>query len=233
MPVTALGKLAVVDRDQNIASLLSINLRSEGYDVLVFHDAESLKADDFTGVRLVVADGMEEGLGGLTLLKELKTNPLTRHIGYIVCSSVDSERTVIASLDAGADDYIVKPFSLRELVARVKAVIRRHARQNSSEPASVLRFRTLEVDLLTNRVSDGEQVLSLSKTEYAILELLLRNVDNYVSRAEIYRNVWKDDLTKSNERIVDTNISRLRKKLGPLGDYLINRTGLGYMMKSN
>lgn len=233
MSVTALGKIVIVDNDQSIASLLNLNLRSEGYETLVYHDARNLSAGEFAGVRLVIADGMDDELSGLLLLKALKANPLTRNIGFIVCSSVDSERTIIASLDAGADDYIVKPFSLRELVARVKAVIRRHVRQNVSEPASVLRFHSLEVDLLTCKVNDGGNVLSLTRTEYAILELLLRNVNNYVSRAEIYKNVWKDDLTKTNERIVDTNISRLRKKLGELSQFLINRTGLGYMLKSN
>ena len=84
---------------------------------------------------------------------------------------------------------------------------------------------------MTRRVTDGDKVLTLTKTEYAILELLLKQVNNYVTRAEIYKNVWKDDIEKSNDRIVDTNISRLRRKLGDLGGNLINRSGLGYMMK--
>ena len=111
--------------------------------------------------------------------------------------------------------------------------MRRHKRQNVAEQTSTLKFRTLEVDLLSGKVVNVDTVLSLTKTEFSILELLLHNVDNYVSRAVIYKSIWHDDLTKSNERIVDTNISRLRKKLGDLSECLINRTGLGYMLKSN
>lgn len=233
MPVTALGKIVIVDNDQSIAALLNVNLSSEGYETTVYNNACDLTPDNVIGARLVVADSMDNEFSGLDLLKALKAHPLTGNIGFIICSTIDSERTIINCLDAGADDYIVKPFSLRELVARVNAVIRRHKRQNIAEPTSVLRFRSLEVDLLTGRVSDGDKVLSLTNTEFSILELLLRNVNNYVSRAEIYKNIWKSDLTKSNERIVDTNISRLRKKLGELSLHLVNRTKLGYMLKSN
>ena len=231
MSVTALGKILIVDNDDNISSLLSVNLRSEGYDVVIFKSAPMVKDADLSAVRLILADMMDEEYSGISLLKDIKNNPMTSHIGYIVCSMVDSERTIIEALDAGADDYIVKPFSLRELVARSKAVLRRHARQGLPAQGTNIQFHTLNVDLLTGRVTDGDAVLTLTKTEYAILELLLKNVNNYVSRAEIYKHVWKDDIEKTNDRIVDTNISRLRKKLGGLSSHLINRSGLGYMMK--
>lgn len=231
MSVTALGKILIVDSDDNISSLLSINLRSEGYDVVVFESAPMVKDADLSAVRLILADAMDEAYSGISLLKDIKNNPMTQHIGYIVCSMLDSERIIIEALDAGADDYIVKPFSLRELVARSKAVLRRHARQGVTAQGTNIQFHTLNLDLMTHRVTDGDTVLTLTKTEYAILELLLKNVNNYVSRAEIYRHVWKDDIEKTNDRIVDTNISRLRKKLGELSGHLINRSGLGYMMK--
>ena len=231
MPATTLGKIIVVDDDENISSLLSVNLGSEGYDVAVYDNAEDVIGSDLSGVRLIVADAMDCGFTGISLLNELKSNPLTVHIGFIICSMHDSERLIIEALDAGADDYIVKPFSLRELVARAKAVIRRHARSSAATQGTTIEFHTLRLDLMTRRVIDGDNVLTLTKTEYAILEMLLKQVNNYVSRAEIYKNVWKDDLEKSNDRIVDTNISRLRKKLGDLGGHLINRSGLGYMMR--
>lgn len=233
MCASALGKIAVVDDDENISSLLSVNLGSEGYDVAVYERAEELAGSDLSDVRLVIADAMSDAYTGIKLLHEVKSNPLTSHVGFIICSLNDSERMIIEALDAGADDYIVKPFSLRELVARSKAVIRRHNRgAGAAAPqGTVIKFHTLRLDLITKRVTDGDSVLTLTKTEYAILEMLLKNVNNYVSRAEIYKNVWHDDLEKSNDRIVDTNISRLRKKLGDLGGNLINRSGLGYMMK--
>ena len=231
MLVTQLGKIIIVDDDENISSLLSINLSSEGYDIVVYPNANDAATSDFSGVRLVLADAMDKEYTGISLLKDLKSNPLTVHIGFIICSTSDSERLIIEALDAGADDYIVKPFSLRELVARSKAVIRRHARNAEPAQGTTIEFHSLKLDLMTRRVTDGDKVLTLTKTEYAILELLLKQVNNYVTRAEIYKNVWKDDIEKSNDRIVDTNISRLRRKLGDLGGNLINRSGLGYMMK--
>lgn len=231
MSVTALGKILIVDKDDNISTLLSVNLRSEGYDVAIYSDPKEALESDMSAVRLIIADVMDEEFNGLRLLGEIKNNPLTSHIGFIICSLNDSERLVIEALDGGADDYIVKPFSLRELVARAKAVTRRHARINAPAQGTTLKFHNLTLDMLTGLVTAGDTVLTLTKTEHAILELLLKNVNNYVSRAEIYKTVWKDDIEKANDRIVDTNISRLRKKLGDLAAHLINRSGLGYMMK--
>lgn len=230
--MSALGKIFIVDNDEHITSLLSVNLSSEGYEVVVFEDAVTAGSADLTGVCLIIADAMDMPDTGIDLLNTVKENPLSSHIGFIICTGLDSERLVIDALDAGADDYIVKPFSLRELVARAKAVIRRHAPAAVNSQATTLVFHSLSLDLLTKRVTDGDAVLSLTKTEYAILEVLLKNMNNYVSRYQIYKSVWKDDLEKNNDRIVDTNISRLRKKIGGLSVHLVNRTGLGYMMKS-
>lgn len=232
MSVAALDKIVIVDSDENITSLLSVNLRSEGYEVVIYDNAEAAAASDLAGVRLIMADAMDSVYSGIKLLQDIKNNPLTAHIGFIICSLHDSERLIIEALDAGADDYIIKPFSLRELVARTKAVMRRHARHvGPASQGTTLKFHTLTLDLMTKRATDGDDVLTLTKTEYSILELLLKNMNNYVTRTEIYKSVWKDALDKSNDRIVDTNISRLRKKLGDLGSHLVNRSGLGYMMK--
>ncbi|MDE6120975.1 MAG: response regulator transcription factor, partial [Muribaculaceae bacterium] len=144
-------------------------------------------------------------------------------------SSNKSERKVIDALDAGADDYLVKPFSLREMVARVKSVLRRH-KAPSTPTAQTITFENMSVDLTTQTVKIDGIPVGLSRTEYAILELLVRNIRTYVSRIEIHRSVWKDDTAGINERIVDTNISRLRKKLGALGAHIVTRSGHGYML---
>ena len=136
---------------------------------------------------------------------------------------------VIDALDAGADDYVVKPFSLRELLARIKSVLRRH-RATANSASRVLTFQNLSVNLGNQTVKIGDSPLNLSNTEYAILTLLLKNVNNLVSRTEIHKSVWNDQNPGSNERIVDTNISRLRKKLGDLGSHIVNRSGHGYML---
>ena len=123
----ALGKILIVDDDPNIADLLTINLRSEGYQVDVVSQATDVVALDLSDTNLVIADAMRQEFDGMQLLISLKDNPMTAHVGYIITTSDDSERRVIEALDNGADDYVVKPFSLRELVARIRSVLRRHS----------------------------------------------------------------------------------------------------------
>jgi DNA-binding response OmpR family regulator len=172
---------------------------------------------------------MHQPYSGMDLIFDLKDNPSTEHIGVILYSSFKSERMVIDALDAGADDYIVKPFSLRELVARVKSVMRRQ-KAPSAAPGRTINFDNMEVDLATQTVRLEGTPVSLSKTEFAILSILLKNVNSYVSRIEIHKKVWNDENAGANERIVDTNISRLRKKLGYIGERIVNRSGHGYMI---
>ena len=225
----ALGKILIVDDDPNIADLLTINLRSEGYQVDVVSQAADVVALDLSDTNLVIADAMRQEFDGMQLLISLKDNPMTAHVDYIITTSDDSERRVIEALDNGADDYVVKPFSLRELVARIRSVLRRHSVRARVAPSTKLCFQSLSVDTSTRTVSDNGMQLQLTRTEYLILVLLLKNSGVPTSRKEIFNNVWKDSPEMSNDRIVDTNISRLRKKLGDVGSYIQNRSGLGYM----
>lgn len=225
----SMGHILIVDNDVNISELLSVNLRSEGYSVEIAQHAADVDRSAQGATRLVIVDSMHEDYSGMDLIFDFKDDPQTEHIGIILCSTLRGERIVIDALDAGADDYIGKPFSLRELIARVKSVLRRHAPRTGAT-RSQLTFKGLVVDQTTQAVHLDGQPLTLSKTEYAILTLLLKNIDNYVPRVEIHRKVWADDSAGSNERIVDTNISRLRKKLGELGAHIVNRSGHGYMI---
>ena len=203
----SLGHILIVDDDTNITELLSVNLKSEGYSV----------------------DAMKQEYSGLDLVYDFRDDPRTEHIGIILYSPFKSERMVIDALDAGADDYIVKPFSLREIVARIKAVLRRHT-SSGTTGGNILSFQGLTVDQTNQSVKIDGAPITLTKTEYAILLLLLKNQDNYITRAEMRSKIWTDDKAGSNERIVDTNISRLRKKLGDLGNRIVNRSGHGYMI---
>lgn len=225
----SLGHILIVDKDPNITELLSVNLRSEGYSVDIVDIAENVHREALEQTRLVIVDSMHEEYSGLDLIYDFKDNPGTEHIGIILCTTFKSERMVIDALDAGADDYIVKPFSLRELVARVKSVMRRHAAR-PARGINILSFKGLSIDQTSQVVKLDGTPITLSKTEYAILVLLLKNVDNYIPRVEIHRTVWNDDSAGANERIVDTNISRLRKKLGEVGNHIVNRSGHGYMI---
>lgn len=222
------GHILVVDDDQNICDLLQINLRSEGYDVEIEHTADNVTPQRLEEVRLVIVDAMKQPFSGMDLVFEIKDNPRTEHIAVILYSDIKSERMTIDALDAGADDYIVKPFSLRELVARVKTVLRRHS--YVPRQGSLLTFMTMTLDPLAQTVKIDGNMIQLTKTEYSILLLLMKNIDTYVSRMDILQTVWPDESASTNERIVDTNISRLRKKLGDLSSHIISRTGHGYML---
>lgn len=225
----SLGHILIVDDDTNITELLSINLKSEGYSVAVENTATNVDRGEQGETRLVIVDAMKQEYSGLDLVYDFRDDPRTEQIGIILYSTFKSERMVIDALDAGADDYIVKPFSLREMLARIKAVLRRH-NSSGGHGGNMLTFQSLTVDQTNQSVKINGVPVTLTKTEYAILVVLLKNQDNYVTRAEMRNKIWTDDKAGSNERIVDTNISRLRKKLGDLGNRIVNRSGHGYMI---
>lgn len=227
----SLGHILLVDDDSNITSLLQVNLLSEGYSVDVVDNAESVDRTAQDSTSLVIVDAMNQPYSGMDLIYDFKDDPATEHIAIILYSPIKSERMVIDALDAGADDYIVKPFSLRELLARVKSVLRRHSR--NTRKATQLSFLNLTLEPTSQTVKIDGTPLALTRTEYAILHLLIKNIDTYVSRIELHHKVWPDTAAGANERIVDTNISRLRKKLGDLGNNLINRSGHGYMLSTS
>ena len=227
MLVTPLGKIIIVDDDENISSLLSINLSSEGYDIVVYPNANDAATSDFSGVRLVLADAMDKEYTGISLLKDLKSNPLTVHIGFIICSTSDSERLIIEALDAGADDYMSKPISSRELIARINSVLRRRRMMDSRRAANQVSFKGLVLDTSSGQASIDGNPASLSKAEFLILGMLLRNRGQFFERIEIKHEAW-DNISDVSDRAVDTTISRLRKKLGDYGRLLVNRQGFGY-----
>ena len=228
---TSLGNILIVDADEAITELLQLNLRSEGYRVTVKGNTSDVDFSNLRDIHLIIVDGASQTPDGFEFIRQLKATRAGERIGVIYYSCFDSERTLIQALDAGADDSICKPFSLREMLARIRAVMRRWSRTQSAahDDLDVVHFKQMRIDLRRKAVTIGDEFVNLSNTEYAILELLLRNANNYTSRIEIFRKIWPDG-TGANERIVDTNISRLRRKLGELGSCIANRSGLGYMI---
>ena len=230
-----LGTILLVNSDENITGLLKFNLSSEGFGLQIYTRAADVEPSSVADVRLVIADAMEQDFTGEDLCRRLKSDPATANIPIIICSERMSEDSVISAFDAGAEDFIAKPFSLRELVARIKSILRRYPRRSSmpeyiparrTETLSVEKIK-LHIDLDNQRVSADGNTIPLTKTEYAILLFLLRNQNNFFSRNEICNEIWKEE-AGVNARIVDTNISRLRKKLGDTGRHIINRYGMGY-----
>lgn len=226
---SSLGSILLVDDEDHITDLLKYNLENESYQVDVERDALAASRSDLSGYRLIIADAMSQPFNGRNLLKILKSSPYTSHIPVIVVTYSDSEDDIIAAFDAGADDYILKPFSLRELIARVKSVLRRNpmvARPDAMRP--VINVGDLEIDLQTRLVTNSGLNVALTKTEFAILALLAKNKNQYFNRRQIYDFVWTGGDFHDNDRIVDTNISRLRKKLGSAAGVITNKSGMGY-----
>ena len=225
------GNILIVDKDDRIAKLLKSNLIGEGYDVAWVESAKNVNRNELGDVCLIIADCMECEYSGMDLIVDIKNDPTTEHVGVILYSSINKERIVVDALNAGADDYIVKPFSLREIIARVKSILRRRLILKRNDLlGTMLCFEYLCIDLPSKTVEVHGKPISLTRTEYEILVLLLKNKNRYVPRTEIHRCIWPELKTGINERIVDTNISRLRKKLGNFGGEIVNRSRHGYMI---
>lgn len=228
-PTNVIGLILVVDDEKYISELLKYNLESERYSVTVSEDAHHVLDMNLAPFRLALVDAMGQTYNGMDLLHDLKDNPQTAHLPVIILSHSDSQDDIVAAFDNGADDYVLKPFSLRELMARIRSVLRRHTAPTAdSQRATRLHFGTLEVDMINRQVRDDGMLVPLTRTEYAILVLLLKNKNTFFTRARIFDEIWRDPERPANDRIVDTNISRLRKKLGASGAGLVNRTGQGY-----
>ena len=157
----SLGHILIVDDDSNIIDLLQVNLRSEGYAVDIVDEAEKVDLSLLGQTRLVIVDSMNKDFSGMDLIYDLKDDHRTEHIGIILYSNIKSERMVIDALDAGADDYIVKPFSLREMLARIKSILRRQTPKATT--GNILTFMELSVDQLTQTVKLDGQPLQLTK----------------------------------------------------------------------
>ena len=168
-------------------------------------------------------------LSGFGLARILKKRPDTSEIPIIFCSALDGEDDKIKGLDMGVDDYIAKPYSIAEVLARVRSVLRRTKRSVTPEQQSdnVIRYEGLEVNTLNKRCFvDGEEV-QLTRKEFDILSLLLSNRGTILSREQIMRHVWSDEVVVL-DRTIDVNITRMRKKLRNYGNHIITRTGYGY-----
>ncbi|MCM1452524.1 MAG: response regulator transcription factor [Clostridium sp.] len=229
-----LGCLVVVDDDKNIADMLKFNLVEEGFSVRVHDIAAEVELESLVDACMVIVDAMKQPYTGMDFTRDIKAFRPTEALPVIICTESENEDIVLDAFDAGADDFVLKPFSLRELIARVKAVLRRRPRQgvgvhspsSARAPLSVP-SHNLQVDLSNQRVVEGGVVVPLTRTEYAILVFLIKHQNTFFTRDQICEEVWRDE-AGSNSRIVDTNISRLRKKLGESGKYLINQYGKGY-----
>lgn len=215
----------VVDDEESLCEILQFNLEVEGYEVDVAYSAEEALECDVASYDLLLLDVMMGAMSGFRMAQELKRNPATASVPIIFCTARDSEDDTVAGLNLGADDYISKPFSLREVIARVRSVLRRSTTPKSDN--DIVSYLTLSLDRRSKRCTlDGNEV-QLTKKEFEILALLLSNRGRIFSREEILERVWTDEVVVL-DRTIDVNITRLRKKIGQYGHNITTRLGYGY-----
>lgn len=218
-------KILIVDDEESLCEILQFNLEVEGYEADVAYSAEQALEMHPERYSLILLDVMMGEMSGFKMARILKSNPETARTPVIFCTARDTEDDTVAGLNLGADDYIAKPFSIREVLARVRSVLRRTASpQTESE---VIGYEGLEMDLRRKSCTvDGEEV-SLTKKEFEILSLMLSHRGVIFSREEILHRVWSDEVVVL-DRTIDVNITRLRRKIGRYGEHIVTRLGYGY-----
>ncbi|MEG1580216.1 MAG: response regulator transcription factor [Bacteroidaceae bacterium] len=218
-------KILVVDDEDSICEILQLTLMAEGYEVDVAYSAEEALMLPLASYSLLLLDVMMGEMSGFRMVQQLRKNPETEHLPVIFCTAKDTKDDTIIGLNLGADDYIAKPFLAREVVARVKSVLRRSLHQQKEQELVTFASLSLNRDKKICLVS-GENV-PLTKKEFELLLLFLENRDHIFSRTDILHRVWTDDVVVT-DRTVDVFITRLRKKIGAYGSHIVTRLGFGY-----
>ena len=243
-------KILIVDDEQEMCEILKYNLMLEGYDAEVCYSAKEALEQDLSVYSLFILDIMMDEMNGFELARNIKTNESTKYTPIIFCSALSGEDEHIMGLNIGADDYITKPFRTREMLARVKSVLRRYRLtrelslqsnnddntqnqiayiQSNDEHDSEtdLRYKNLRVEQNTKQCFIGDALINLTRTEYEMLSFFMQHRNSIYSREELLQMIWNNS-DKISNRTIDTNITRLRKKLGKYGKCIATRTGYGY-----
>ena len=228
-------RILIVDDEEDLCEILKFNLEMEGYAADTANSAEEALAMNLGTYDLLLLDVMMGEISGFRLANMLKKQPETAAIPIIFITARDTENDTVTGFNLGADDYITKPFAIREVLARVKAVLRRtttvappaEATENKEKKEEKLTYETLVLDMELKQVTIDGTPVALTKKELEILALLLSHPGHVFSRDEILEKIWEDDVLVL-DRTVDVNITRLRKKIGEYGKRIITRQGYGY-----
>lgn len=219
--------ILVVDDETDLTEILKFNLETEGYNVTTAASAEEALTLNIASYNLLLLDVMMGGMSGFALARKLKENPETAHVPIIFLTARDTENDTVTGFNLGADDYISKPFSIREVMVRVRAVLRRTTTDSTADEPHVLSYQGIELNLDKKTVNiDGEDV-PFTKTEFELLHLLIGERGRVFSRQELIDRVWPRDVMVL-DRTVDVNITRLRKKIGRFSKCIVTRLGFGY-----
>lgn len=224
-------RILIIDDEETLCEVLKLNLENEGYDVDTALSAEEALQMDMKQYSLILLDIMMGEISGIRFARMLKSDVATADIPIIFCTARDSEDDMVKGLNLGADDYITKPYTIRNVIARVKTVLRRTSVHKTVEKPDILAVEGLVLDLDLKTCSvDGKEV-KLTKKELELLAFLIANKGKICSRDQILANVWSDEVIVL-DRTIDVNITRIRQKIGSYGTYIITRPGFGYGFKN-
>lgn len=226
MATTTNHRILVVDDEEDLCEILKFNLEIEGFAVDTAFSAEEAITKDLSVYNLLILDVMMGEMSGFKLANEIRKNKSFPKIPIIFLTAKDTENDKLTGFNLGADDYISKPFSIREVIARVKAVIRRTT-ENVANTSDIISYNELIIDLTKKKTIVNNKEIQLTKKEFEILKLLLSNIGHVFSREEILSRVWSDEVFVL-DRTVDVNITRLRKKIEKYGKNIVTRLGYGY-----
>lgn len=227
----SMQRILIVDDEETLCEVLKINLENEGYDVDIALSAEEALTYNLQDYSLILLDIMMGEISGIKMARMLKADVTTADIPIIFCTARDTEDDMVMGLNLGADDYIMKPYTIRNVIARVKSVLRRTSSHKfaakPTEKPNVLQIEGLKLDLEFKRCTvDGEEV-KLARKEFELLVYLVLHRGKICSREHILSRVWSDEVVVL-DRTIDVNITRLRSKIGVYGSYIVTRSGFGY-----
>jgi two-component system phosphate regulon response regulator PhoB len=220
----------IVEDEKDLAQLIAYNLQQEGYRTKICGDGEEAYEKALREVpELIILDLMLPKMNGLEVCRKLRSHPQGKNIPVLMLTAKGEEIDRVVGFEVGADDYMVKPFSPRELVLRVKAILKRTGEEKGEGAGESLQMGTLELDATQHRVKVDRKEIVLTATEFKLLEYMLKSRGRVLTRDLLLDKVWGYDVAVTT-RTVDTHVKRLREKLGKAGDLIETLRGVGYRM---
>ncbi|MCO5259504.1 MAG: response regulator transcription factor [Crocinitomicaceae bacterium] len=226
-------KILLVDDDQNISEILEFNLKNEGFEVVSVFSAEEALQKNIPEYNLILLDVMMGGMSGYKLAEKLRSEKI--NVPIIFLTAKDTENDMLTGFSVGGDDYISKPFSIKEVIARIKSILKRSSlkeEQKSINTEDSLKIGDLSIFFVLKEVFIGSEKINLTKTEFELLALLAKKSEKIFSRQEMIDILWSET-PYITERTIDVHITRLRKKLKNYAAVITNRSGYGYRFNAD